>query len=154
MDGERLAVWKISWDNPQTESTMRGQDGPGSSSEDYNWQICFSLTEDSGRITNYWLSPSSASPSSRTESIKSIRLNPVSCQCYWHNLHYINLVSLDLFSKYNSQWDARWQNIKCVSPFQFTSFCFCSQHWIEDTHIEWLPVHKSFLALSLQMSGY
>ena len=24
-DGERLAVWKISWDNPQTESTMRGQ---------------------------------------------------------------------------------------------------------------------------------
>ena len=24
-DGERLAVWKISWDNPQTESTMRGR---------------------------------------------------------------------------------------------------------------------------------
>ena len=78
------SVGKISWDNPQTESTMRGQD---SSSEDYNWQICFTLTRERlGHITSYWLSLPSLQDTVDQIHSSAARL------CYWHNLHSILLV--------------------------------------------------------------
>ena len=72
--GEGREVGKISWDNPQTESTMRGKLELGR----LQLTNMFHSDRDSGRSASPIIDWALCSPPSKTQSIKSIRLNPVS----------------------------------------------------------------------------